>query len=102
VRATELGKRLKALTGASTYDEALVVVEQVMAGPAPRPPVGVTLVLALEQPGMYWPALMGTFQSVDEIRMLQSACRDFANVQLATVLEQAITAQASADKPTTG
>lgn len=102
MKATELGKRLKTLTETSSYDEALVAVEQMIAEPAPRPPVGVSLVLELAQPGLYWPALLGTFQSLDEIKMLQAACRDFANVTLANVLELAIMAEVSnADKPTT-
>ena len=101
MKATQLAKRLKELTGAASYDEALAAVEQRFEVPESRAPVGITLVLDLVRSGMYFYSLLGSFESLDEVRALQTACRSFANVELAAVVEQAITASVSADKVTT-
>ena len=101
MKAGQLGQRLKKITKTESYENALAVVEQRFEMPESRAPVGITLVLDLARPGLYFYSLLGSFESLDEVRALQTACRDFANVELAAVVEQAITASVSADKVTT-
>jgi hypothetical protein len=80
MKAVQLGKWLKELTGTNSYNDALAKVEKALTPQQPRAPVGIVLMVDPDGSGLYWPTMTGQNLSLTQIRAVQTACRHFADL----------------------